>query len=179
MWPDEQYIAQLQDMDNLSIIIKGDWHRPRLFGHVPKQWISRYFVIIPYKVYIELRVARRAVTHHDDGGFDTSRINSQSMVLLFWPTTISLRTFRVRGSVGSCQYDSQLSMIWYSPVPLAQPCTHRTGYMYIKEFGSHPFFSYPFVVAAMAGSMTMGSSLWLENSAAALIEWAFKIAVTL
>jgi len=35
MWPDEQYIAQLQDMDYLSITIKGDWHRPRLFGHVP------------------------------------------------------------------------------------------------------------------------------------------------
>ena len=61
--------------------------------------------------------------------------------------------------VGSCQYDSQLSMIWYSPVPLAQPCTHRTGYMYIKEFGSHPFFSYP----SSSPPMAQGSNNGIES----------------
>ena len=64
-----------------------------------------------------------------------------------WARPERLRAEGQRVLVGSCQYDSQLSMIWYSPVPLAQPCTHRTGYMYIKEFGSHPFFSYPSAVA--------------------------------
>ena len=67
MWLDEQYIAQLPEMDYLSITIKGDWHRPRVFRSCSK---TMNFTLFRDNSpgYIELRVARKAITHHDDGG---------------------------------------------------------------------------------------------------------------
>ena len=52
------------------------------------------------------------------------------------------------------------SYLWYSPVPLAQPCTHRTGYMYIKEQADMDL-SFPFILIVAADGV--GSNNGIES----------------
>jgi hypothetical protein len=107
-----------------------DYHQRRLsqtsiIRSCSKQWISRkpkrkILWILSYSVIILrirlhwFREARKAITHHDDGGFDTSQINSQSMVLLF-----GLRQFCYGhiDYVGVSEAVSLAAIYWYSPVP--------------------------------------------------------------
>ena len=92
MWLDEQYIAQLQGMDCLSITIKGDWHRPRAFGRVQKQWTSRQagkdlidLVLRDNSPYKAKLTSRGEKSHYPSWwrGFRYIADKSQSMVLFF------------------------------------------------------------------------------------------------